>query len=171
MIMKRLLVCLSVLIFCSLFLTPANSFAQVTTATSEQSLQELVKEVRALRATLQRMSTTVYKGQVMLERLRLHQEQVMRIERELRDTRDNLSDLRSEEQKVREKLKRMDADVNAGVVSDRERASFKAEYRAINQRQNQAMSRETQLAAELETERAKLKEINDKLNVLLDGEL
>jgi predicted nucleic acid-binding Zn-ribbon protein len=171
MIMTRLLVCLFMAAGCTLLMTPASSFAQTTTKTSEQSLQELVKEVRALRATLQRMSATVYKGQVMLERLRLHQEQVMRIERELRDTRDNLSDLRSEEQKVREKLKRMDADVTAGVVSDRERASFKAEYRAINQRQNQAMSRETQLAAELETERARLKEINDKLNVLLEGEL
>ena len=86
--MKRLLVCLSVLIVCTLSLTPAKSFAQTPTATSEQSLQELVKEVRQLRAALQRMNATAYKGQVMLERLKLQREQVTLIERELRDTRD-----------------------------------------------------------------------------------
>jgi hypothetical protein len=35
---------------------------------SEQSLQELVAEVRQLRATLQRMNAAIYRGQVMLER-------------------------------------------------------------------------------------------------------
>jgi hypothetical protein len=73
--MKRLLVCLFVLVACTLFLTPASSFAQTPPATSEQSLQELVKEVRQLRATLQRMNATVYKGQMIMERLKLHQEQ------------------------------------------------------------------------------------------------
>lgn len=169
--MKRLVVCLSVLIVCTLWFTPANSFAQTAPATSEQSLQELVKEVRQLRAALQRMSATAYKGQVMLERLKLHQEQVTRIQRELRDTRDQLSDLRSQEQKVREMLKRVDSDVSTGVASEKERVSFKAEYRAINQRRQQAMMRESELATELQTERAKLNEINDKLNVLLEREL
>jgi septation ring formation regulator EzrA len=169
--MKRLVVCLSVLIVCTLWFTPANSFAQTAPATSEQSLQELVKEVRQLRAALQRMSATAYKGQVMLERLKLHQEQVTRIQRELRDTRDQLSELRSQEQKVREMLKGVDSDVSTGVASEKERVSFKAEYRAINQRRQQAMMRESELATELQTERAKLNEINDKLNVLLEREL
>jgi hypothetical protein len=43
------------------------------------------------------MNAAVYKGQVMLERLKLQQEQVTRIERELRDTRDSLSDLRAQQ--------------------------------------------------------------------------
>ncbi len=169
--MKRLLVCLSVLIVCSLFLLPSHSFAQTKTATSEQSLQELVQEVRQLRAALQRMSATAYKGQVMLERLKMHQEQVTRIERELRETRDNLSDLQREELKVREMLKHYDADVATGVAREKDRASFKAEYKAINQRQQQAITRETQLNAELAAERTKLNEINDRLNVLLEREL
>jgi chromosome segregation ATPase len=89
----------------------------------------------------------------------------------LRDTRDQLSDLRSQEQKVREMLKGVDSDVSTGVASEKERVSFKAEYRAINQRRQQAMMRESELATELQTERAKLNEINDKLNVLLEREL
>ena len=164
--MKRLLVCLSVLIFCTLFLTPANSLAQVTTATSEQSLQELVKEVRQLRAALQRMNATVYKGQVMLERLKLHQEQVVRIERELRDTRDNLSELRGQEIKTKAMLGRASAGVKAVSVEETELVSLKAEFKMLNQRQQRAMMRESQLAHELETERNKLNELNNKLNLL-----
>lgn len=170
--MKRLVVCLLVLSACALFLTPAHSLAQAAApATSEQSLQELVKEVRQLRAALQRMSANVYKGQVMLERLKFHREQVTRLELELRDMRDSLSELRGQEIKLKEMIARMDDEVGTGVVSEKERASFKAEFKAVNQRQHQAMMRESQLVTELEAERAKLNDINEKLNALLEREL
>lgn len=168
--MKRLLVCLFVLLVCTLLLTPASSFAQTTTATSEQSLQELVKEVRQLRVSLQRMNAAVYKGQVMLERLKMHQEQVTRLERELRDTRDNVSELRNQEAKVKQLLGRAADGVKAGNVNETELVSLKAESRAINERQHRAMSREAQLLHELSIERTKLNELNNKLNVLLEGE-
>jgi hypothetical protein len=169
MIMKRLLVCLFVAV---VFLTPASMSAQTAaTATSEQSLQELVKEVRQLRAALQRMNATAYKGQVMLERLKLHQEQVVRIERELRDTRDNLSELRGQEIKLKEMLSRVSAGVQAGSIDEREQVSLKAEYKVLNQRRQRAMMRESQLANELEIERTKLNELNDKLNLLMEREL
>lgn len=169
--MKRLLVCLFVLLVCSLLLTPASSFAQTTTATSEQSLQELVKEVRQLRSTLLRQNAAVYKGQVMLERLRLHQEQVTRLERELRDTRDNVSELRNQEAKVKQLLGRVGPDVKAGSVNETELVSLRVEHRAINERQHRAMMRENELTNELRGERAKLNELNDKLNLLLEREL
>ena len=169
--MKRLLVCLFVAIVCTLLLTPARSFAQTTPATSEQSLQELVKEVRQLRAALQRMNAAAYKGQVLLERLKLHQEQVTRIERELRDTRDNLSELQGEEIKIKELFARVNDGVEAGTIDEKERASLKAEHKVLNQRLHRAMMRESQLANELQIERTKLNELNDKLNMLLEREL
>ena len=164
--MKRLLVCLLVLVACTLFLTPASSFAQTQPATPEQSLQELVKEVRQLRATLQRMNAAVYKGQVMLGRLKLHQEQVNLMERELRETRESLSEMRGEEAKLKEMLGRANAGVETGAVHERERASLKAELRVMNQRQQRAMMRVTELTTELTVERAKLIELNHKLNTL-----
>jgi uncharacterized protein YlxW (UPF0749 family) len=45
-----------------------QSQREVVRPSSEQSLQELVAEVRQLRATLQRMNAAIYRGQVMLER-------------------------------------------------------------------------------------------------------
>ena len=168
--MKRLVVCLSVLFVCSLFLTPESSFAQAQPATSEQSLQELVKEVRQLRATLQRMNVALYKGQVMLERLKLHQEQVNRMERELRETRDSLSEMRLEEGKLKEMLSQTDAGVQTGVIHERERTSLKAELRMMNRRQQRAMARDAELSSEIAAEREKINELNQQLNTLLERE-
>ena len=169
--MKRLVVCLFVLIVCTLLLTPASSFAQTQPATSEQSLQELVKEVRQLRATLQRMNAAVYKGQMMMERLKLHQEQVNRLELELRETRDNLSDLQSEEMKVKQMLNHADNGVKAGTTNETELVSFKAEYNVIRERQSRARLRESQLSLELASERNTLNVLNERLNMLLEREL
>ena len=69
--MKQVFLCLVLL-----FLTSATALAQGTSAsrpTSEQSLQELVREVRQLRTTLQRINTAMYKGHVLIERLKLQQ--------------------------------------------------------------------------------------------------
>lgn len=162
--MKHLLVCLFVLTVGTLFLSPARSFAQ--TKTSEQSLQELVTEVRQLRATLQRMNTTVYKGQVILERFKLQQEQVVRIERELRDTRDKLGDLRGEAFKIKALLGSVNGGVEAGTVKESDRASLKAEMRKLSEREHRVMMRESQLANELQLAQTKLNELNHKLNVL-----
>ncbi len=169
--MKRLLVCLFVLVACALLLTPASSFAQTQPATTEQSLQELVKEVRQLRATLQRMNTTVYKGQMMMERLKLHQEQVNRIERELRETRESLSDLRSQEMRLKQLVNYTSNRVKAGTANEPELVNLNAEYNVIRERQSRAMMRESQLAVELSSERNTLNVLNERLNTLIEREL
>jgi myosin heavy subunit len=167
--MKRL----SISFFVLLLMT-ASLFAQTKPAarpTSEQSLQELVTEVRQLRATLQRMNASVYKGQVLLEQVKLQQEQVSRMSRELRDARDALSDMRAQESRIREHLSRVATDVDAGTKDPSEKANLKAEFDYVTERRHRLMMRESQLANELEIERAKLNELNDKLNLLLEQEL
>lgn len=171
--MKRLLISLSVLTV-SLFLIPASGLAQSKTAaqpTSEQSLQELVAEVRQLRATLQRMNAAAYKGQVMLERLKLQQEQVTQLSRELRDARDNVSDLRAQQTKMSLVLRRVEADIQRGLQRDDERANVKGEIDMLSQRQHQMMMREAQLTNELAIGQSKLNELNSKLNMLLENEM
>src|SRR5688572_29288719 len=171
--MKRLLISLSVLTV-SLFLIPASGLAQSKTAaqpTSEQSLQELVAEVRQLRTTLQRMNAAVYKGQVLLERLKLQQEQVTRISRELAVFRDDLQELRSAQQRMKEMLPRLEEGVTAGTKHQSEVAEMKRELESAALREQQWMARETRLAADLEGERAKLNDLNDKLNALVEIEM
>jgi len=61
--MRSLLVCLFVLV-ASFFVMPERALAQATATrpTSEQSLQELVREVRQLRTELRRINSAMYKA-------------------------------------------------------------------------------------------------------------
>ena len=165
--MRLLLVCLFVLVV-SFFVTPERALAQATATrpTSEQSLQELVREVRQLRTELRRINSAMYKGQVMLERLKLQQEQVARFTRELSDVRENLSELRSQQTRMNELLTRAEAGVEAGLKNPADLAGLKAEFPLLKEREQRFAARETQLANDLELERAKLNELNDRLNAL-----
>ena len=166
--MKLSLVCL-LLLFVSCFVAPEKALAQSTNAarpTSEQSLQELVREVRQLRATLQRINSAMYKGQVMIERLKLQQEQVVRISRELADTRENLSEIRSHQARLKEQLPKMEDGVEKGVKHPAEVATINAELEQLKEREQRFTARESQLSNELELERAKLNDLNDRLNAL-----
>lgn len=170
--MKRLLICLSVLMVSS-FLIPARGLAQSKTAvqpTPEQSLQELVTEVRQLRATLQRMNAAIYKGQVMLERLKLQHEQVTRISRELRDARDSLSELRAQQTRMKEMLGRVETDIARGLQRDEDRSNLKAEIGMLSQREHRMIIREAQLASELRIGQSKLDGLNHQL-LLVEQEM
>lgn len=165
--MKLLLVCL-LFLFVSFFVAPDNLLAQTKTSqpTSEQSLQELVSEVRKLRSTLQRINSAMYKGQVMLERLKWQQEQVFRLSRELADARENLSEIRSQQNRVRDALKSAEAGEETGTRKPDEVADMKAHLASLNERENRLAMRETQLANDLELERAKVIQLDQRLNAL-----
>ena len=168
--MKLSLVCFLFLLV-SFFVTPENAMAQAASPnasrpTSEQSLQELVREVRQLRATLQRMNGAMYKGQVMLERLKFQQEQVSRMSRELADTRENLSEIRAQLTRLKEMLHKAETGVESGAKHPGELAGIKAEFEHLKDREQRLGTREAQLSNDLELERAKLNELNDRLNAL-----
>ena len=165
--MRSLVVCLFV-VFASFLVTPETALAQSTASrpTSEQSLQELVREVRQLRATLQRINVAMYKGHVMIERLKLQQEQVSRITRELTQIREDVSEIRGQQVKYRELLKRIEARVEVGMKDSIDLVTVKTELQNMSQREQRLSMRETQLVNELELERAKLNDLNDRLNAL-----
>lgn len=165
--MKLSLVCFLFLLV-SFLVTPEKAMAQVNASrpTSEQSLQELVREVRQLRATLQRMNSAMYKGQVMLERLKLQQEQVFRISRELTLIREELSEVRSHQTRFKEALTNVEAGVEAGTRQRGELNDLKMQLDALREREDRMTARELRLANELELERAKLNDFNDRLNAL-----
>ena len=160
--MKLSLVCLLFLFFVAS--DKALAQANASRPTSEQSLQELVREVQQLRATLQRMNTTMYKGQVMLERLKFQQEQVARMSRELADTRENLSEVRAGLTRLKEMLPKAETGVETGAKHPGELAGIKAELEHLKEREQRLMTRESQLSNDVELERAKLNDLNDRLN-------
>ena len=152
----------------SFFVTPQNALAQTRASqpTSEQSLQELVREVRQLRATLQRINSAMYKGQVMIERLRLQQEQVARISNELGQIREELSELRGHQSRFKEAFANLEAHVEAGTRKREELQDIKMQVESFKEREERLVAREARLSNELELERAKLNDLNDRLNAL-----
>lgn len=168
--MKLSLVCLFTLIV-SFLIASEHAMAQsaqsnVARPTSEQSLEELVREMRQLRAMLQRMNVATYKSNVLLERLKLQQQQVSQMSRELYDIRDQLSEIRSHQARLKEALRQIEPRVESGTKHPEEVASLKGEIEILTQREQRAVARETQLANDLELERAKLNDLNDRLNAL-----
>jgi DNA repair exonuclease SbcCD ATPase subunit len=162
--MRQVFLCLLLL-----FLTSATALAQATLPsrpTSEQSLQELVREVRQLRTTLQRINTAMYKGQVLIERLKLQQEQVARLTRELADARENLGEVKVHQARLTDLASKTEAGVESGTKHPAEAASLKAELEMLKEREQRLAAREIRLANDLELERARLNELNDRLNAL-----
>ena len=148
------------------FLSPEKALAQGNTSrpTSEQSLQELVREVRQLRATLQRINSAMYKGQVMLERLKLQQDQVARLTRELSDARENLGEMRAHQTRLNDLMIKTEASVEKGEKDQSELAQLKGELEVLKEREQRLATREVKLANDLEVERARLNDLNDRLN-------
>ena len=166
--MKLSLVCF-LFVLVSFFVTPEKALAQTANAsrpTSEQSLQELVREVRQLRSTLQRINTTMYKSQVMLERMKLQQDQVARISRELSLVREELNEVRVHQLRFKEALTRAEAAVEEGTKKRDELQDLKMQLETFRDREERMVAREARLSNELELERAKLNDLNDRLNAL-----
>ena len=132
----------------------------------EQSLQELVNEVRQLRAMLQRVSTTVYKTNVVVERLKFQQELVARHARELNEAREQLDDARVQVAKAKEAARRGEVGLEEGLLNPKEVTALKLELDALVQREMRLVQRETHLTNDLSIERSKLMELNDQLNKL-----
>ncbi len=160
-----------VLLACVFVLPQAVKSQTVARPTSEQSLQELVAEVRQLRATLQRMNAAIYKGQVMLERLKLQQDQVTRVSRELTQVREQGNELRAEQARIKGLVKGVQEGVESGIKHPSELASLKSEIEQLSEREQRLAEREARLENELEMERAKLNELNDQLNALVEIEV
>jgi DNA repair exonuclease SbcCD ATPase subunit len=164
--MKLSLVCFLFLLV-SFFVTPEKALAQASNTarpTSEQSLQELVREVRQLRATLQRINSAMYRGQVMLERLKLQQDQVARITRELTDARENLGEMRAQQIRLNDLAIKTEEGIEKGEKHPSELAQLRGELEMLKDREQRLAAREVRLANDLEVERARLNDLNDRLN-------
>lgn len=155
-----------------LFLTANTTAAQATNLgggarpTQEQSLQDLVSEVRQLRAMLQRFNATVYKTNVVMERLKLQQDIVARHMGDLDDVREKLGETRSDIMKLRDLLKSGERSVEVGTANPDVVTKYKLELNEVLQREQRLVIRETQLLNELSMARNKLAELNSRLDLL-----
>src|SRR6476661_7827175 len=98
--MKTLTMRLALSVPLLIILTSIVAFAQTTTkpsstsADSDQLLKDILIEVRQMRADLQRSNVYSHRSQVLLERIKVEQDQIARLTREVADARDQIEIVR-----------------------------------------------------------------------------
>ena len=147
----------------------AQSESSKPAAAEDQTITSLLKEVRLLRQTLQITGLNAYRSQIILERIKINNEQVVRLARALDETRDQLEKTEStiprmsEQQKLFESI--LEAEVNPSrraqmefEMKDRKRSieRYKVDLERLKER-------EQQQATQLREEQSKLGELENRL--------
>lgn len=171
-----LLFIITVSVTVSLLLLPAlaqNGHAQESVNQSEgQVLREILDEVRQLRAAVQRANLGAYRSQVLIERLRMQQEHVARLNKQLEETRTEAASFKAYLPKMEEQLRDLEMEVG-NQQNPAQRNQLEAQAKAVKQmleaqaiQQQQLQERESQLAAQLQAEQATLATLNDQLQTI-----
>lgn len=148
--------------------TSANSIP----ADDKQLTQALLNEIKLLRQTLQRVSLSSFRAQVLTERLRVQQDQVTQLSREVEGLRAGLADGRFGQPWLAERAKEIEnqlgreTDPARRQQLEREGRGLQVEAERQARRLEQQRERETQLTIRLQTEQAKLNDLNERLDAL-----
>lgn len=164
----RFAICITVLIL----LTPCGVFTQTNNKpappppNSEQILQDLLNEVRLLRAELLRTTGNIHRSQILLDRIRVQQEQVIRLTREVSDIHDKLIEVRGQQLKKKTALDLAVKQKDAGLRGEDYVNSMAAEVEELEKREQALVERESRFEAELESAKANLSDLNNRLEEL-----
>src|SRR5215468_4110069 len=162
-------------LFCAIGLylfTPQQSYAQsgatsaLNKSNQEQIVQEILSEVRQLRVEVQRLKASAYQTQVTIERLRLQQDQVARLTREVGEIREKISETKARQVKMSGTLEETEKQVEIGLISQSEVKKISGEIEELKQREQRLTEQESQLSIELDAERVKLITLNKQLDEL-----
>lgn len=151
---------------------PHDNLAQTRTpldavsSKQEQVMQELLDEVHQLRLAMQQIGVNAYRGQVMIERLRLQHEQVDRLSRELDAVRNQVGEIRAVQLGSKDRLDEAEKQQEKGMLSEAVVKITRATMEDFKRREQSLSERESQLSGELAIERANLADLNKRLDAL-----
>lgn len=135
-------------------------------------LADLLTEVRRIRTAIENEQRDAYRGLMLVERIRLQQEHVDRLAKQLDDVRLDLTNMNVHLPLMQERVKEFEAQVeserDAAQLSHLE-LELKEIRSTVEQQVNQQrlqQEREGQLALQLQEEQAKLNDLNDKLQAI-----
>jgi chromosome segregation ATPase len=163
------------------FIVVGTVSAQTEKPTEEnQTLRTLLSEVRQLRKTMQTAGLNAYRGQIILERMRLANEQVERMAQKLESARDEVEKIertipRMEEQsKVMETVIQQETDIGKRARLEFESKDIKQQVDRYKLLLTRAREREQQLSTDLRASQARLTELESRLDLLereIDNEI
>jgi chromosome segregation ATPase len=159
-----------------LAITVGTAFAQTSREQNgvfvggTQILEELLGEVRELRKAVQGNRLDTYRGLMLIERIRLQQEHVDRLSRQLDDLRLDLSNIDGHLPEMQDRVKNFESQIENEQDSTRKNqveSELKTFRSLVDQQVSQhqlMLNRESQLLVQLQSEQTKLNELNEKLD-------
>ena len=143
-----------------------------TSAEDNQTLRTLLGEVRQLRKTMQTTGLNAYRGQIILERIRIANEQVERLAQKLESAREDMEKIertipRMEDQsKVMETMIQQETDIAKRARLEFEAKDNKQQMERYKTLLTRAREREQQLSTELRASQTRLTELESRLDLL-----
>jgi peptidoglycan hydrolase CwlO-like protein len=153
--------------------TPGQSLP-TKPADDDQTIKSLLNEVRLLRQTLQNTGLNAYRSQILLERIKISNEQVLRLARALTEVREELEKTENtiprmgEQQKMLESLVDAETDPVKRARMEFEIKDMKRMVERYKGGLEKLKDREQQQAAQLREEQNKLNELETRLQRLED---
>ncbi len=144
----------------------------------KEALQALLTEVRMLRQalqTLQRMSIDTYRSQLLVDRIRVNREDVRRLTASLNETRDLIGKTQTtipqftDRQKLLETQVQLELDQGKRAQLEFEVKRTKEAIEMYKAQLGPLREREEQLSAQLNSEKSKLDELENRLDLLERG--
>ena len=141
----------------------------------KETLQALLTEVRILRQalqTLQRMSIDTYRSQLLVDRIRVNREDVRRLTTSLNETRDLIGKTQNtipqfiDRQKLLESRVQLEIDQGKRAELEFEAKRTKESVEMYKAQLEPLKEREQQLSAELNSEKTRLDELENRLDLL-----
>ena len=164
----RLILCAPFLII----LLSVSMFAQTatkpspSTGDSDQLLKDILNEVRLMRAEMQRATVYSHRSQVLLERIKVEQDQIARLTRDVADAHDQIEAVRKQLSR-----KQIEGDLavkkkDVGALSEPDLNKVTSELEELQQREQSLLSREAMVSAELDISKKTLGDLDKRLSDL-----
>jgi predicted nucleic acid-binding Zn-ribbon protein len=167
-------------IFCALLIIGFNLNANQAIAQNpnpigeEQNLKTLINEVRLLRKTLLLVHLSEYKSQLIMEKLKMRNQEIDKLQNRLEDTQTTLSEFPSRFEAYNDRIKTMETQMQQ-EPDEKNRAQyegmlkeFKSMISSQLQVQSQLQEKEKQLSSQLQSEQLKRDALENSLLELED---
>jgi chromosome segregation ATPase len=163
--------------FCCVSTTSAqaqsNKPAESTQGDRDQTLKQLLTEVRELRLTVQRATVSSTRFQMLIERVRVQQAHVDALSRQLENIHSQVADMKGAKPQMEQQIKDAEdlldrtPDPNAHADLESRIKVGKASVARFTQEDERLRNRETAVDTELQTAQAKLNELDSQLDLLM----
>lgn len=164
-----------VILFAWLGLVPTANGQSSKEPDERTAIQDLLREVRMLRQalqTLQRMNLDTYRSQLLVDRIKASREDIRRLTTSLNETRDTLFKTQNtipqfvERQKLFESQIQLEVDQQKRAQLEFELKRTRESVEIYKSQIEPLKEREQQLTADINAEKAKLQELESRLDLL-----